>query len=273
MTEEEMKAAIAKAEKEAADAKAEAERIAADSNAAKRIAARFEGMDPEAIKRAQELEKKYEGVNDETFQQFQRFQETLETEEDRKVYESGGLVALVSRQTTKMQENHAAKVAALEEQVAALTRDRDEAINARRNSSLATLVATAIASDDKLVSGVEDFVMFRMADYIKWDGDNPTFVDPNDELPMVSPADASKPMSVAEFVSTVLPKIAPVVLKPSAGGGGTGGNDEGVTDNPFLDKTRILDQANMRNKNPELAKKLAAAARAAGKSAMIAIAV
>lgn len=263
---------LQKLEEDKAKLQAKLEKAQADAAASKRIAAKYDGMSPEEVQEALDAKKKYGSLSDEELTQFQEFQSKLQSEEEKRLYNEGGLSALVDRQTKKLSEQHQGELQALREENERLRAERDEAVSTLRRSQSRIQIDSALSGNDRVIEGMQEFVEFKMETYIRYDDEGRmSLVDPADDLPMVSPRDASKPMSVAEFVEHVLPKIAPSVMKQSTGTGGRGSGDRDTRDNPFLDKKRIMEQGRIRNENPQLAKRLADAARAAGKGKQIAI--
>ena len=245
--------------------------VAAQNEAAanKRMAEKYRDVDLDEYTALQKLKSEVEAATPDELAAFKKLRDSMDSDEDRRAFEDGGMDAWFNRRTAKQQEQYEAKVRGYEQQIEALEKEKLMAVHDKREQALQIEVQRAVVSNQKIVEKMDDFILFKMQPYIKWDGDVLKLIDPLDGLELVSPDDANKPMSVAEFVDTHLPKIAPQAFKPSEGGGARGSGDGRVTDNPFLDARRLGDQLKLRNTNPEHAKRLADAARAQGKASQI----
>lgn len=281
MTLEELQAQLDAEKKAREEAQAQVNALTGDLTKAKDSAGALERLkkkaEDDARKAAEDLAKfgALGDVDDATLAAFQTFQKNVATEQEKKAYEEGGIDALVALRLDGQISPLNAKIEQLEKVNATLNETVGERDARIRKMITGSAIDQALVGKKTLNEGMGDFIHFTLEKFIDWDDENeqPFLKNPETGDPFFETGDPSKRMGFSEFIDTQLPKIAPAVFKPTHGGhgGGSKGGDKTNEDNPFMDRSRRTEQRQIRNSDPALAKRLAAAARAADRGDQIAI--
>lgn len=282
MTLEELQAQLDAEKKAREEAQAQVNALTGDLTKAKDSANALERLKKKAEEAAAEAAAKaakVEGLGDldeATIAAFQTFQKNVATEQEKKAYEEGGIDALVALRLDGQVSPLNKKIDALEGANAALNETNGKLASRIQNMITKGAIDAALVGKTTLNEGMADFIHFTMARFIKWDEETetPYLHNPDTGDDFFEAGNPANRMGMSEFIDTQLHKYAPAAFKPTQGGPGGGSKDGGKdhADNPFMDKSRRTEQRQIRNSDPALAKRLAEAARSAGKGDQVAIA-